>query len=665
MNAYQYINGTCAISVKDWCMAGLTVNELHHDSSRGQLVILSRGWNGNTLIDVRSIRRPERRAAIEAAFGPIEEAEGKSIYHASVCPEARSYYVSCTKPDGSPLEHHLIESYTNRASLLEALKRGLEVQRMARAKAGRPLRQGEWYRMAMEWYNAQREKFPCAEIKNARSFERVFKAYCSEGFASLVSAKIGNDNSRVVSVRLEGLLRAIYVMNGKPFASEVYQRYCDFVTGDCELYDPQSGEIYRPDDFRYKDRKLMVSESTVWRVLKDIVPNTADYADRNGNFAYANKLRPYHSRHVGQYSLSKVSMDDVALSRKCKGGWVYKYIAVDVVSGYIFRPSYILGKPGVKQVEESFRNMFRELHMLGLPIPGELDVEHHLMKDIGWLKDVFPFITFNSTARSKRAEHYNHVFKYGAAHKAGHTRGRWYSPNEAYSSVRTKVDGDMVEPEFEYEVVVADDLADIEAHNNEPHPLQKTYPGMTRRDVLLSQANPTLKMVEPWYLSRYIGLQTKTSLRNNNHVRCCCRDYELVDFGSLDRLEPNNRSVTACYFTDEEGYAGRVYLYQGETYIGEAVDRTQFEYNECRMERTAEDEAKMLHQAKRTAQFDAKMRRVRDARPKVAMLPKAVAGMADVETRIVNVPEKVIGVQPRGYEEDELSRIEDRAAGDM
>ena len=108
-----------------------------------------------------------------------------------------------------------------------------------------------------------------------------------------------------------------------------------------------------------------------------------------------------------------------------------------------------------------------------------------------------------------------------------------------------------------------------------------------------------------------------------------------------------------------------MYLYQGETYIGEAVDRTQFEYNECRVERTAEDEAKMLHQAKRSAAFDAKMRRVRDARPKVAMLPKAVAGMADVETKIVHVPEKVIGVQPRGYEEDELSRIEDRAAGDM
>ena len=658
MNTYQYINGTCAISVNDWCLAGLSVNDFQNDSKRGMLNIISRGWNGNTLIDVRSIRRPERRAAIEAAYGPIEEAGETSIYRAVECPEARAYYIAYHKPDGSNLEHHLIEQYTNRASLLEALKRGLEVQRMARAKAGKPLRQGEWYRMAMEWYNEQREKFPCAEIKNARSFERVFKAYCSDGFSSIVSAKIGNDNSRVLSIRAKRLILAIYAMHGKPFASEVYRLYCDFMSGDQELYDPQSGEVYRPEDFRYKGRRYMVSESTVWRTVKDVVGNTAVYAARNGNFDYNNKMRPDHTRHVGQYSLSKVSMDDVALSRKCNGKFVYKYIAVDVVSGYCFKPTYLFGNPTRETVEETFRNMFRELFLMGLPIPGELDVEHHLMQDIEWLNDVFPFVTFNSSARSKRAEHYNKDFKYGVAHKNGHVRGRWYAKKEEYRSVRVKEHGDFKEPDHEYDMVVADDLSDIAERNNSQHNLDKTYPDMTRRQVLLSQANPNLPHIEPWYLFRYIGFRTDTSIRNNNHVRCCCRDYELSDFGSLDRLEPNNRRVTAYYLPDEEGYAGSVYLYQGDTYIGEATDRDMWKYNECRVERTAEDEAKMLHQQKRIAKFDAKIRKEREALPKVAVLSKAVAGMADVETRIVNVPEPVIGVQPKGYEEDEFSMEE-------
>lgn len=658
MNTYQYINGTLAISVNDWVMAGLTKAMYEHDSKRGMLKIISRSINGNTMIDVNSIRRPERRAAIEAVFGPIAESEQRSVYRATAFPEARAWFVAFRKDDGTPLEGRLIEQYSNRACLLEALKRGLEVQREARAKTGKPLLMGEWYRMAMDWYNKQREQFPCVEIRNARSFERVFKAYLSGGFSSIVSAKLGNDNSRVLSARAEKLILALSAMNGKPFASEVYRLYTDFVNGDRELYDPESGEVYKPEEFRYKDRRCEVSESTVARVLKNVVGYTSIYAQRNGNFDYVNKMRPYNQRNPGKYSLSKITMDDVALSRKCSKGWVYKYIAVDVVSGYYFKPTYIFGKPTVETVVETFRNMFRELMELGLPMPAELEVEHHLMKDIeDELKAMFPFIRLCATPKEKRAEHYIKSLKYGVAHANGHTRGRWYAKSEAYRSVRNKVNGDMVEPEYEYEVIVADDLADIEEYNNSLHPHQKTYPGMSRKDVLLSQVNPNLRPIEPWYLFRYIGEATETSIRNNNHVRCRCRNYELVDFGSLYRLQPNNCKVTAYYLSDEEGYMESVYLYQGETYIGEATDAERWRYNECAVERTAEDEAKMLHQNKRIAQFDKMIRKEREKLPKVGVTPKALKGVADVEPVIVQVPEPVFGMQPKGYEQDEFSRV--------
>ena len=70
---YVPYNGTVAISVNDWMAAGLSVYTFKHDSANGDLQIVRRGINGNTLIDVRSIRRPDRRAKIEAAFGKIEE----------------------------------------------------------------------------------------------------------------------------------------------------------------------------------------------------------------------------------------------------------------------------------------------------------------------------------------------------------------------------------------------------------------------------------------------------------------------------------------------------------------------------------------------------------------------------------------------------------------
>lgn len=646
---YLMINGTTALTVNDWCAAGLSYAQFNHDSKEGELSIIRRGINGNTLFDVRSVRRPERIAAIEAKFGPIEQGEKAAMYIATIDPEARAFYTSYRKGGGSPLEPRQIEQYTNRASLLEALKRGLETQRAERARVGKKVKMGEWYQSAMEWYNGQRGQYPCAEISNARSFERVFKAYCNEGYSSIVSKAIGNDNSRKVSVKAEQLIVALWRTNGKPFKERVWELYMEFVCGDRELYDKETGEVFRPEDFRHKGRTLELSQATVWSYLSEVMNTTAVYADRNGNFAYQNTMRPKHQRKVGSYSLSKISMDDVALSRQTwDGKWVYKYIAVDVLSGYYFKPSYVVGKPGRKEVVECFRNMFRELTERGLPMPGELEVEHHLMEDIEWLNEVFPFVRFCASATEKRAEHNIRSLKYGAAKDAGHTVGRWYARSEAYSSTRKKVNGD-----YELDGVkltagqlIADDLEDIEHHNTELHPRKKTFAGMTRREVLVSQVNPGLKPIEQWYLQRFIGERTQTSIVNNNRLQVKGEQFELTDFGCLDRLKPNNRKVEAYWMENGEGEIEKVYLWQGETYIGEAENAEKWRYNEFACERSDADREAMLHQQKRVAKFD---RMIRERR---AELPKV--GLSTVAAEVLEVPVEVVETeQPMNYQGDE------------
>lgn len=646
---YLRIDGTTALTVNDWCLAGLSYTDFKNDSKRGDLSIVRRGLNGNTLIDVRSVRRPERIAAIEAKFGPIEQGEKAAMYTATIDPEARAFYTSYRKGGGSPLEPRQIEQYTNRASLLEALKRGLEEQRAERARVGKKVKMGEWYQGAMEWYNGQRGQYPCAEISNARSFERVFKAYCNEGYSSIVSKAIGNDNSRKVSVKAEQLIVALWRTNGKPFKERVWELYMEFVCGDRELYDKETGEVFRPEDFRHKGRTLELSQATVWSYLSEVMNTTAVYADRNGNFAYQNTMRPKHQRKVGSYSLSKISMDDVALSRQTwDGKWVYKYIAVDVLSGYYFKPSYVVGKPGRKEVVECFRNMFRELTERGLPMPGELEVEHHLMEDIEWLNEVFPFVRFCASATEKRAEHNIRSLKYGAAKDAGHTVGRWYARSEAYSSTRKKVNGD-----YELDGVkltagqlIADDLEDIEHHNTELHPRKKTFAGMTRREVLVSQVNPGLKPIEQWYLQRFIGERTQTSIVNNNRLQVKGEQFELTDFGCLDRLKPNNRKVEAYWMENGEGEIEKVYLWQGETYIGEAENAEKWRYNEFACERSDADREAMLHQQKRVAKFD---RMIRERR---AELPKV--GLSTVAAEVLEVPVEVVETeQPMNYQGDE------------
>lgn len=651
---YLRIDGTTGLTVNDWCAAGISYTDFKNDSKRGDLSIVRRGLYGNTIIDVRSIRRPERIAAIEAKFGPIEQSEQAALYQAKPDTEARVWYTAYRKADGTPLEARLIEQYTNRASLLEALKRGLETQRAERARVGKKVKMGEWYQEAMSWYNGQREQYPCAEISNARSFERVFKAYCNEGYSSIVSKAIGNDNSRKVSVKTENLIVALWRTNGKPFKERVWELYMEFVTGDRELYDKETGEVFRPDDFRHKGRTLELSQATVWAYLSQVMNTTAVYADRNGNFAYQNTLRPKHMRKLGQYSLSKISMDDVALSRQTwDGKWVYKYMAVDVLSGYWFKPAYVVGKPGHKEVAECFRNMFRELTANGMPMPGELEVEHHLMEDLEWLGDVFPFVRFCASATEKRAEHNIRALKYGAAKDAGHTNGRWYARSEAYSSVRKKVDGDyeIEGAKLTAEQLIADDLADIEAHNNELHKRQKTFAGMTRKDVLMKCVNPDLKPIEEWYLLRWIGKQTGTSIVNNNRVQVNGEQFELKDFGCIERLKPNSRKVEAYWSENAQGEVERVYLYQGDTYIGEAENMEKWRYNEFAAERGAGDMAAMLHQQKRVAKFDKMIRNRRQQLPRV--------GMATVPVEVVEAPVEVIETeQPRNYQGDEWETVD-------
>lgn len=665
---YTRYEGHPVITKAEWLAAGLSARQYKYDAQQGLLTICGIGYNNAPLIDLTSIRRPERRAMIEAKYGPIEEAEPEAQMKAEVDTEARAYYTSYRKADGTPLESKQIEQYTNRASLLETLRKRLESQQAERAKLGRKVKMGEWYQEAMKWYNEEIGKMGGLQPKsatarkeqfqNARSFERVFKAYCNEGYSSIVSKAIGNDNSRLVSVKAERLIVALWRTNGKPFKERVWELYMEFVSGERELYDQETGEVFRPDDFRHKGRTLELSQATIWNYISQAMNTTAVYADRNGNFAYQNALRPKHIRKVGQWSLSKISMDDVALSRKTKEGkWVYKYIAVDVLSGYWFRPSYHLGQADTGLVMESFRNMFCELTELGLPIPGELEVEHHLMENIEWLNEVFPIVRFCASATEKRAEHNIRQFKYGASKDAGHTVGRWYSKSEAYRGIRIKSDGNYTVPVAEQAAIIADDLEDIERHNNELHPKQKTFPGMTRRDVMIYMVNKQLKKIEPWYLLRWIGNCTKTSIVNNNVLQIQGEKFWLSDFGSLERLKPNSKTVEAYWLPTKEGEIEKAYLYQGETYIGEAENMEKYRYNEFAIERTEEDVAAMQKQYQRVAKFDRIVKERRAELPKVGgagALRKSTTDWSTVAAEVVTVE----APQPENYEGDEWEAAE-------
>ncbi|MCQ2317987.1 MAG: hypothetical protein MJZ90_03590 [Bacteroidales bacterium] len=666
---YQYINGNLAISVNDWKEAGLTYKQFNHDSHDGLLEIAHRGINGNTLIWVNSIKRPDRMRAIEAALGKACP-EQSDIYEVSVNAEAREYFSKYSKPDGTKLDAATIERLVMKASLFDAMRHGMERQQAARARAGKKLNKSEWLKTMLDWQIQQcldKDGVAYGILKpytNTRGLERAFKAYLYKSYPALLNGNIGSDNARKVSRNVENLILALWRTNDKPFVHRVWELYMQFINGWLEVYDMETGVAFDCLETDSDGNRIYteLSEATIWNYLKNVVNTTAVYADRNGHFDYQNTLRPKHHRKVGNYSLSKISMDDVALSRKAKVAgkdvWVYKYIAVDVVSGYYFRPAYIIGKPNERTVYESMRNVFCELWSLGLPMPAELEVEHHLMSDIPWLQDAFRFVRFCESPTEKRAEHNIRSLKWGTAKDMGHTRGRWYAKHEAYRAVRNKVEGDYVEPAYDPMQIIADDLADIERHNNELHPRQKTYPGLTRRDVLTKQANPDLKSIDMAYLMQFIGNVTETSIRNNDWCMVDNTGFELKDFGSLNRLKPNNYRVTAYWLPSDDESVETVYLYQDGVYIGEAENREKYAYNECEAERTESDAEAMLHQQKRVAKFDKFVKERRAELPKVGHMDAELTKAIDA-TPLEVVPEQ--NEQPKGYEEDEWN-AEDYAA---
>jgi hypothetical protein len=549
--------------------------------------------------------------------------------------------------------------YENRASLFEAIGRGMHDYFTQRVGCNTKPLLGEFWKLAAEWAVEMSAEHRFTAFSNARALERAFKEYIKEGYKSILHKNLGNDAARRVSVMTERLLVSLYGHPDKPFIETVHKQYTEFIHGTQEYFDRNTGEVFHPEDFRYvpegggEARPLDLSPATVRNYLKNAMNQASIKEKTDGRFEYVNAFSPKHIRGHGRYTLSKVTMDDVTLSRKSREGWVNKYVATDVVSGYIFRPEYVAGRPNRGTVLETVRNMVRELTGFGIGFhPYEGDVEYFLIKDIEWFPRFYSVVTYNNSATSKHQEHFNRQLKYGISKEEGHMKNRHYGKG-AYKGIRQKEAGEFVEEEYDFETLRRDDLHDIELWNNSLHPLQKTWPGMTRKQVLLSQVNPNLVPFEPRLLYRDIGIRTETTIRHNNDLQVNYRTFWLKSYDSLSRLKPNIYGVTAYYLPDFDGNTETAYLYQGDRYIGEAINMENKRYNTCRAEWTPEDEANYLFQNKQVAKFH---KAVKDGKANLLNIGVQKASVSrEIEQVEVEVVETAPAVAENDYE-DVLNR---------
>ena len=603
-----------------------------------------RGLGGYVLVEVATM--PLRfQEKIKLKYGDMKEDVIKnwlgSHYHIDA--KAREFYTRFRFDNGDALPPEHIQEYTVNASVIEAVMRAMEdATFMRKAMKAGPVNWGE-LAGAISYYQAE---FGHTLPVSSNRFKKRVNDFKSNGYESLISRKFMNQNRRKVTYKIEDLVRGLAAQAEHPYDTVVAEMYNQFVTGNCEAYDPETGEIFNPEDFTDKSgNPVVLSKATIANILKQ--PKTIALLAKvhQTQWNFNNSQRPYHLRSLPQYAFSKISADDRDLPRPMRdGNYVHAYYVSDVASGAVVGYAYNRNK-NKDLFLDCMRNMFQTIDQNGWYMPAQIEVEHHLVNKFtdGLMQAgvVFPLIHWCNpgNSREKRQEHVNRGKKYSVEKRTQQNIGRWWAKLEANRPKVEKVYDELNNtyrvPTYTYEQLVADDIASIKEWNNQPHPNQKKYPGMTRWDVLCGTQNPDLRPWDKAVLYRYIGEHTETSIRQNAYLTVNHEVYRLSDPNVIDRLEPRNYQVDAYWLAGADGNVQEIYVYQH----GRLIDTCQKvkRYNEATAEQTEYDKAAYTEQSKYVAQFDKMMKDGKIKR--VGILAKEEAKLiTEVQAEAVPLP---------------------------
>lgn len=603
-----------------------------------------RGLGGYVLVEVATM--PLRfQEKIKLKYGDMKEDVIKnwlgSHYHIDA--KAREFYTRFRFDNGDALPPEHIQEYTVNASVIEAVMRAMEdATFMRKAMKAGPVNWGE-LAGAISYYQAE---FGHTLPVSSNRFKKRVNDFKANGYESLISRKFMNQNRRKVTYKIEDLVRGLAAQAEHPYDTVVAEMYNQFVTGNCEAYDPETGEIFNPEDFTDKSgNPVVLSKATIANILKQ--PKTIALLAKvhQTQWNFNNSQRPYHLRSLPQYAFSKISADDRDLPRPMRdGNYVHAYYVSDVASGAVVGYAYNRNK-NKDLFLDCMRNMFQTIDQNGWYMPAQIEVEHHLVNKFtdGLMQAgvVFPLIHWCNpgNSREKRQEHVNRGKKYSVEKRTQQNIGRWWAKLEANRPKVEKVYDELNNtyrvPTYTYEQLVADDIASIKEWNNQPHPNQKKYPGMTRWDVLCGTQNPDLRPWDKAVLYRYIGEHTETSIRQNAYLTVNHEVYRLSDPNVIDRLEPRNYQVDAYWLAGADGNVQEIYVYQH----GRLIDTCQKvkRYNEATAEQTEADKEAYTEQSKYVAKFD---KMIKDGKIKrVGILAKEEAKLiTEVQAEAVPLP---------------------------
>ena len=652
----EYYGNKLCISYPEFVDSGIvSVSNYKQLAARGRIDVVRRGGGANgccALIAIDSL--PSKyKEAVEKKYPGGDKVRIKAwvLSNYEMDQAAIAFFHDRSKT-GIDLDEKKKREYIINASVLNCC-----IKLYERARDSQRLFGGKYnWDMMAKTIEILREELGHTLPTSTLRFRKKVNEYKREGYGCLISGKFGNQSARKVDYKTERLILGLAVLPNKPYNSTTHDNYISFVCGELEVFDPKTGELMNPDDF--VDAKTgepkELSESTIANYLNKPANKLLIEQKLSSWSTFMHEQMPYMHRHSGQFSLSQITMDDVDLTRKLKDTKqrVHAYYAYDVVSQCVIGASYAR-KKDERLVVDCFRDMFRLIASNGWGIPAGIEVENHLMSQYkeGFLKaeTVFKFVRFCAPLNSqeKYAEPLNGAKKRSVIHKNHEGIGRFYGKGkwrQEYQKISDETNELYEDKEyFTWEQLVADDRKDNEEWNNMLHPNQKMYPGMTRWQVLEANINPNLLPYDARTLAYHIGERVETSIRRNSTVRVVHEDWWLSSTSVLERLEPNNYKVTACYLPDDEGAPQEVFIYQKGKYI-DTVEKVNT-YSRVMAEQTEEDQAAFVEQQKKIAKFN---KYVEDnAIDRLGILKPSQQAQQEVLEVKISVPQKCEPRMPR------------------
>jgi hypothetical protein len=634
----EYINNQLCISATE--LTGvMTKGNYNKLAQRGHLEKLQRGGGpGRCALVVVDSLPDKYRTKVKELYPEGGLMVLHDIFRRNYEPdvEARRFFTEFRLDNGQPLPPKAIMEYTTNASVIRTVIRlKNHTQGLRRAKRGTPL---AWEDLAeaVKFFKAEYgHTLPASTLR----FRKAVGAFNRGGYESLVSGRFQNQNSRKVDHRVDRLVLSIDAQPERPFNTTVADNYNSFVCGELDVWDPETGEMYDPDEFVDKNGEpLVLSDSTIANILNNPLNKALRAKFHSTDYDFNNEYRPHHHRKPPFYAFSKISLDDRDLPRKMHDGKRLKaYYAYDVASGCVVGYAYSRDKTADLFLD-CVRNMFQLIDRQSWSVPAQVEVERHLVSEFkdGLMQAgrIFPFVRWCNPTNSqeKRAEHFNKAKKYGVEKLTQTGIGRWYAKLEVNRTKTHKVfdaeNNTYKEPTYDRKQLQQEDIASIHAFNHSKHPNQKKYPGLTRWDVLVLHQNPDLAPMDKAVLYRFIGEKVVTTIKRNMYCQVNYANWQLPHPEVVKNLEPRNMSVDAYFLPDNDGNTSEVYLYQGDRFIAECKPVNA--YNEATIEQTEDDVAAYREQSGYVASFDALIERNKIA--PVAMSERQAFPIEEPET---------------------------------